>query len=291
MGFGDETLEEGFGGGADVVAALRVPLDSEDEVVGVRVGGLAAFYGFDDGILGAAGGYAEVVAGDSDGLVVAGVDGEAEESVLIGGFFGGDDGAEEGVRGYGGGVGYGYGLSGGMVHGHGGEVLDKGSSAPDIEGLDTEADGEDGLVEVMGVLDEEFVDVFAGGIGGGALGDGFLAVLVGVDVGGAAGEEDGLAGVDEVCGLAGGGVEGDFDGLAAGFGDGFGVLVPGVPVVFGVGAGRDGNGYAGLHDHHDDTADDERLNTDLHAIETESGIGNDRMFHVEHVEILSGDRC
>ena len=88
-GFGYEALEEGFGGGADVVAALGVPLDAEDEV-GVGVGGvLAAFDGFDDGVLGAAGGDAEAVAGDADGLVVAGVDGETEESVLFGGFFGG----------------------------------------------------------------------------------------------------------------------------------------------------------------------------------------------------------
>jgi hypothetical protein len=38
---------------------------------------LAAFYGFNDPVLRAAGGYSEVVTGDSDGLVVAGVDGEA----------------------------------------------------------------------------------------------------------------------------------------------------------------------------------------------------------------------
>ena len=37
-GFGYETLEEGLGGWADVVAALGVPLDSEDEV---GVGGVA----------------------------------------------------------------------------------------------------------------------------------------------------------------------------------------------------------------------------------------------------------
>ena len=60
--------------------------------VGV-IGILAAFYGFDDSVLGAAGGYAEVVAGDANGLVVAGIDGEAEETVLIGSFFRGNDGA------------------------------------------------------------------------------------------------------------------------------------------------------------------------------------------------------
>ena len=75
-GFFDEAFEEGLGGWADVVAALGVPLDAY-YVVGVRiVGVLATFYGFDDCILWAAGGYAEAVAGDAYGLVVAGVDGE-----------------------------------------------------------------------------------------------------------------------------------------------------------------------------------------------------------------------
>ena len=215
-GFGDEAVEDGLGGGADVVAALGVPLEAEDEVGVAVFGGLAAFDGFDDGVLGAAGGDAEAVAGDADGLMVAGVDGQAEEAVLFGGFFGGNDGAEERFGGDGGGVGDGDGAAGGVVDGQGAEVLDEGSAAPDVEGLGAEADGEEGFVEVVGVLDEEFVDVLAGGVGGGALGDGVLAVLVRVDVGCAAGEEDALAGVDEVGGLAGGEIEGDFDGLAAG---------------------------------------------------------------------------
>jgi hypothetical protein len=208
---------------------------------------LAAFYGFDDSVLGATGGYAEVVAGDADGLMVAGVDGEAEEAVLFGGFCGGNDGSEEGVGGDCGGVGDGYGTSGRVVDRHGDEVLDEGSAAPDVEGLGAETDGQDGFVEVVGVLDEEFVDVFAGWVGGAGLRGGVLAVFLGVYVGGAAGEEDGVAGVDEVGGLAWGGVEGDCNGFAAGAGDGFSVLRPGFAVVFEVGAGGDGDGYAGFH--------------------------------------------
>ena len=57
-----------------------------------------------------------------------------------------------------------------------------------------------------------------------------------------------MAGVDEVGGLARGGVEGDFDGFAAGAGDSFGVLGPGLAVVLEVGAGRDGDGYARFHE-------------------------------------------
>jgi len=231
-----------------------MPLDSDDEVSGGAFGGLTALYGFDDGILRAAGGDAEAVAGDADGLMVAGVDGEAQEAILLGGLFMGEEGAEERRRDDGGGVGDGYGFACGVVDGHGGEVLDEGSAAPDVEGLQAEADGEDGLVEVMGVLNEELVYIFAGGVGGAALGDGVLAVLLGVDVGGAAGEEDGLAGVDEVGCFGGGGGEGDRDWLAAAALDGGSVLGPGLTVVFEVGAGGDGDGYAGFHAASDDTA-------------------------------------
>ena len=108
----------------------------------------------------------------------------------------GDDGAEEGVGGDGGCVGDSYAAAGRVVDGQDIEVLNQGSSAPDVKGLEAEADGEDGLVEVVGVLDEEFIYVFPGWVGGGALWDGVLAVFVGVDVGWAAGEEHGLAGVN-----------------------------------------------------------------------------------------------
>ena len=104
-GFGDKAVEEGAGGEADVVAALGVPLDAEDEVGGGAFGGLTAFDGLDDGVLGAAGGDAEAVAGDADGLMMAGVDGETEEVVLLGRLFRGEEGAEEGLGCRGGGVG------------------------------------------------------------------------------------------------------------------------------------------------------------------------------------------
>jgi hypothetical protein len=196
-------MEEGLRGGANVVAALRMPLDAKDEVMGVGVWGLAAFYGFDDGILGAAGGDTEAVAGDADGLVMARVDGETKEAVLLwgfggffGGFLGGDDGSKEGVGGDGGGVGDGDAAACGVVDGKDAEVLYQGSSAPDVEGLDAEADGKDGLVEIVGILNEEFVHVFPCWVSGGAFGDRILAVLVGVNVGRAAGKKDSLAGVD-----------------------------------------------------------------------------------------------
>jgi hypothetical protein len=197
-GFGNKAVEEGPGGGADVVAALGVPLDTEDEVGGGAFGGLAAFDRFDDGVLGAAGGDAETVAGDADGLMVAGVDGETEEVVLFWGLFGGEEGAEERPGRRSGGVGYGDFAACGVIDGEWGQVLNQRASTPDVEDLDAEADGEDGLVEIVGVLEEELIDVFAGAVGGGALGDRILAVFLRVYVGWAAGKKDGLAGVNEI---------------------------------------------------------------------------------------------
>ncbi len=236
-GFGDEAVEEGAGCGTDIVAALGMPLDAEDEVGGGAFGGLAAFDGFDDGVLRAAGGDAESVAVNADGLMVAGVDGETKEVVLFGGLVGCEESAEERFGCDGRVVGDGDFAAGGVIDREWAEVLNEGATAPDVEELDAEADGEDGFVEVVGVLEEEFIDVFARVVGGGALGDGILAVFVGVDVGGAAGEEDGLAGVDEVRNGDGCGEERDLDWLAAATLDTGCVLRPGALVVGDVGAG------------------------------------------------------
>jgi hypothetical protein len=67
----------------------------------------------------------------------------------------------------------------------------------------------------VGVLDEEFIDIFAGAVGWGALGDRVLTVFLRVDVGWAAREQNSLTGVNEVGDGGGGREEGDFDRLAA----------------------------------------------------------------------------
>ena len=122
-GFGDEAIEESARGGADVVAAFRMPLNAEDEVGGGAFGGLSAFDGFDDGILRAAGGDAKAVAGDADGLVMAGVDGETEEVALLRRFVGCKDGAEEGFGCDGSGMGNGDITARGVIHGEDVQVL------------------------------------------------------------------------------------------------------------------------------------------------------------------------
>jgi hypothetical protein len=178
---------------------------------------------------------------------VAGVDREAEEVLLLGGFFRGEEGAEKGFGCDGCVVGDGDAAAGGVVDGEDTEVLNESTAAPDVENLDAEADGEDGLVEIVGVLEEELIDVLARVVRGGGFGDGFVAVFVGIDVGGATGEENGLAGVNEIGNSGWGSSEGDLDGLAAASFDGRSVLRPGALVIGDVGAGGDGDGDARLH--------------------------------------------
>src|ERR1700734_1119707 len=83
FGFSDEAVEEGARGGAEVIASLGMPLDTKDEVSGGALGCLPALDRFNDCVLWAPGGDAETVPGDADGLVVAGVDGQAGETFLL----------------------------------------------------------------------------------------------------------------------------------------------------------------------------------------------------------------
>jgi hypothetical protein len=224
-----------------------MPLNSDDEVRYGSFGGLPAFYGFNDSVLGASGGDAKTIAGDSDGLVVAGVDGKAEVAVLFGRLVWDDKGTKEGGRGDSGGVSDGDAAACGMIDGKDAQILDQGSATPDVEELEAEADGQDGLVEIVSVLDEKLVYVLPGVIGWSALRNGLLAVLMGVDIGWASGKKDGLAGVDEVSYLGGRGVEGNFDGITAGPLDSSCILGPRPLVIGEIGAGGRGDGYSGLH--------------------------------------------
>src|ERR1700678_3945230 len=152
--FGDEAAEKSLRSGTDVVTAFRVPLDTEYEVSGT-FRGLATLYGLDHSILRAAGGDAEAVAGDADGLMMAGVDGQAKKPVLLGSFFGGDDSAEKRIRCNGSGMGDGNATASRMVNRQDIEVLNQGTPAPDVEELEAETDGKDWLVEIMSILNKE----------------------------------------------------------------------------------------------------------------------------------------
>ena len=60
-----------------------MPLNPQDEMRCSAFCGLATLYSFDDRILWAAGRYTKTIAGDANGLMVAGVDGKPEEKVLL----------------------------------------------------------------------------------------------------------------------------------------------------------------------------------------------------------------
>ena len=254
LGFGDEAVEEGAAGGADVVTALGVPLDSEEEL-GVG-GGMfhvehlvvgVLFHGLDDTIVWAASDDAEAFPRGGDGLVVAGVDGKAEEAVGFGGLVGGEEGGEKAVGSDEGRVGDGDFAAGFMVDGQGGEILDEGAAAPDVERLDAEADAEYGLGEFVGMVEEEVVDGFAGGVGGSGGGIAVGTVKGWVYVGGAAGEEKAVATGGEDVDLRGREGEVDGYGLAAGVRDRGGVVRPGALVVGKIPGGGERNGDAWLH--------------------------------------------
>ncbi len=277
LGGVDEGGKDGAGEWAEVVGAFGMPLDAEDEV-----GGAVELNGFDDAV-GGAGGDADVVAGGGNGLVVAAVhicDGACrpgsrfawlfrwsvtreigivraaiEFVVDVGNVGGWDESGEAGVGGDFEGVGFVDGAAWFVVEGVrllGGNVLEEGAAAPDVEGLGSVADAEDGFVEVEGVLEEKLVDGFAGGVGGSALGEAVLRVFLGLDVGTAAGEEDAVDGGEDFGDALGGFVEGDEDGSGSGGVERVEILREGAGVVgegvFGVlRAGGLGNGDADGH--------------------------------------------
>jgi hypothetical protein len=92
---------------------------------------LPAFYSFYDSILGATRDDPEAISGDSDCLMVAGVDGKPQKTFLLGSL-GGDDLPECRLRDHPGNMGNGDGAPGGMIDRYGGKILNQGSSTPHI---------------------------------------------------------------------------------------------------------------------------------------------------------------
>ena len=127
------------------------------------------------------------------------------------------------------------------------EVLDERAVAPDVERLRAVADGEDGLVQVEGVLQQELIDGGAAGIGGAALGDAGLAKPLRINVKAAAGEQNavdaGEQAGDAVLAL----VEGHEDGRGSGGVEGGDIGRQRALVVLGVAAGGFGNGDSDSH--------------------------------------------
>ena len=114
------------------------------------------------------------------------------------------------------------------------EILNEGAVAPDIEGLCAVADGEDGFVEIEGVLEQELVDGGSGSVGRAAGGDGFFTVALRGDVEATAGKKDTLDTSEKASDAIGGFVERNDHGVGAGRLEGGDVLREGALVVLGI---------------------------------------------------------
>ena len=86
------------------------------------------------------------------GLVVARIDGKAQESVHLRCFLGGQEGREDAVFCDERGVRDGHAAAGAVVYGQRGQVLDERASAPDVERLHPEADSQHGLAVLLCVV-------------------------------------------------------------------------------------------------------------------------------------------
>ena len=255
-GLRDKAVEDTFRGRAEVVAALRVPLNPENEVSIGSFGSLATFYCLNDTILWAAGGDTKPIAGDANCLMVAGIDGKAEKPLLLRGFFRCKDSAKRGIWCDGYAVGNRHSAPCGMIHRDRHQVLHKSSPTPDIQGLSAETDAEDGFVKTVCILKEKLIHILPGRIGGSTLRNSILAVLLRIDVGRASGEQNALTGIDQVGDLSGRCLKRNLDGFASTARDGSGILRAGTLVVGGIGAGWARNGDARLHSYIYDTANE-----------------------------------
>jgi hypothetical protein len=149
-----------------------------------KVRGGVELYGFDDAIQRRDGSDEQVVARGPNGLV-AGV------HLRQGPFGEWNQPGKSRSRSDSGWVGIHDRATGAMIH-LGLYVLNQGAVAPDIEGLGAVADGEDGLLEVEGVLKQDFIDSGTSWVGWAALRNWIFAKSSWVDIETTAGQQDAL---------------------------------------------------------------------------------------------------
>lgn len=177
----NECGEEGTGEGVQGVGALRVPLNSDYEMVR-RV----QLYGLDDIIGWRNGSDTEVITDPADGLMVAGI----HRGLRVGFFRRVDKSRQTGIGSDIHRVSVDHIAAGLMIDGRvkdGIEVLDQGAVAPDVEGLCAVTDTENRLLQVESILEEQLVDGSAAGVGRSARGDGLFSVALRIDIEAAAG--------------------------------------------------------------------------------------------------------
>jgi hypothetical protein len=162
-----------------------MPLDRENEMARrVELNGL------DNTIRRRDGADQKIVAGNADGLMVAGVD------PRFGQVAGRNQAGQPGTRRNMDRMGLNDLPAGAVIDG-GLQVLNQGAVAPYIQRLGAVADGEDGLLEVEGVLEEELVNGSAGGVRLAALRDWIFAKSLWVHIVKAAGEQNSLGSEEE----------------------------------------------------------------------------------------------
>ena len=126
------------------------------------------------------------------------------------------------------------------------DVLDECAVAPDVQRLRAVADGEDGLAHTVRVLEKQLIDIVACRIRRGRAGMRRLAVLLRIDIGGRAGEQNAIATFGKLHGFRIGEVERDHDRLAAGAGHGVHIFGQSARGVLRIRVGN-GNGNPRLH--------------------------------------------
>ena len=128
---------------------------------------------------------------------MAGVDGETEEIAGERSFGRSEEACQKTVRCDDRRVGDGHFAAGLVVDGERREVLDKRAAAPYVERLQAKADGQNGLAGDSGVIEQQVVGGLTRDVGASGCGVAGLAVEGGVDVCGATGEENAVAGFGE----------------------------------------------------------------------------------------------
>jgi len=207
-----------------------MPLHADHEVSG-RV----ELDSFNDAIDWRDSSHKQIVAGDPDGLMMAGVD------LWQGSFGGRDDPAKPGPGSDLRRMSMGNGAARLMIH-RSLQVLDQGAVAPDVERLRAVADGENGLLEIECILQQELVDGRAAGVGLATLWDRIFAKSLRVHIEAASRQQDALNPAKQPGNAVRPLVQRDNDGGYACGVKGGKIGGQGALVVFGVAAGWFGDG-------------------------------------------------
>lgn len=244
--FGDETSKQRAGRRADLDTAFRMPLNAEQKR-GRRpfLDGLP-LESFDHAIVGASRHNSQALPRTRNGLVVTCVDRQTEIAGLLKRLTSGQQVAQQtsGRDEYC--MGDGNFFPGRMVHRKGQQILHQGPSVPHVQGLQAEADAQQGFALLYGMFDEQIVAHFPEHIRSRRLRIGCNTVSGGAKIGWAPGQKKTLHIKEKTVNLPGL-LYRQANWLTTSEADRMGVLWPGTPVVLRIAGGRDRNGDTRHH--------------------------------------------